>query len=186
MNDFKWEVANRLEFQGRLKALADQVSDLRIPFRLIASDFYRSQKKLFTLKGPGRYPPLGGFNSTEVLASGKTRRQVAEERKTKKVGFAYPLLVGATRDLSASTLSPSHKYSHFFLGRGSMEIGTTVPYGKFHQSDERRTTLPQRKFLFIDGGPGDQAQDSSISGRRERWINIVDDHLTQIVTGRVL
>ncbi|NJM55064.1 MAG: hypothetical protein HC841_03330 [Verrucomicrobiae bacterium] len=121
-----------------------------------------------------------------MLPNGRTRRQEAEERKRRRVGFDYPLLVGKMKNLKDSTESPSHRYSHFFVGRQSMEIGTTTPYAKYHQSDEPRAVLPQRKFIFIDGGPADRSRDSSISGRRERWTAIIDDHVKQLVTGRVL
>ena len=186
MSDFNFAIQNQIEFQSKLKELGTVISDFRIPFRLIASDFYRSQKKLFLLAGPGLYPPLGGFSPNEVEDNGKTRRQNAELKKRKMVGFDYPMLVGFSKDLRDSTLSRGHRNSVFNLGKTFMEIGTDVSYGKYHQSDGPRTKLPQRKFIFIDGGPADKAKDSAVSGRRDRWINIINDHIKQIVTGRVL
>jgi len=63
-----------------------------------------------------------------------------------------------------------------------MIIGSSVPYGKYHQSDLPRKRLPQRKFIFIDGGKGDRSKDG-VNGRRERWINIIDTHIDQLING---
>lgn len=185
-NDFEFTIENNEDFQRGLDRLGKATSDFRIPFRLISSDFYRSQKKIFTLTSEGLYNPLGGFNYNQKEANGLTRRQNAENRKERKTGHGWaPILYGKTGDLKDSTLSNQHRYSIFFLGRQELQIGTSVPYGKFHQSDEPRTKLPQRKFIFIDGGPNDASKDSAITGRRERWLNIMNDHVVQLITGEV-
>lgn len=176
--DFDFVIENEKAFKASLDRLGAVTSDFRIPFMIIASDFYRSQRKLFKLAGPGLYDRLGGKNASS------TKSKKAEKQKERTVGFAYPVLVGKTQNLSRSTLTNSHRFSHFKLTKRELEIGTKIPYGKFHQFGTKH--IPIRKFIFIDGGPADRSKDSSISGRRERWINIVEDHITQLVTGRVL
>jgi len=186
-NAFSWTIENQVKFQKSLDRLGKLTSDFRIPFRLIASDFYRSQKQLFKLQGAGLYNPLGGFNFSLVEANGLSRRRNAEDEKERRTGHAWnPILLGETGDLRDSTLSKDHKYSIFFLGRQELSIGSSVPYGPFHQSDKGRETMPERKFIFIDGGAGDKSKGSGINGRRERWKSIVQDHIKQLVTGRVL
>lgn len=185
--NFDFTIENNEAFQKGLDRLGRETNDFRIPFRLISSDFYRSQRKLFTLTSEGLYPPLGGFNFNQVQANGLTRRQNAENRKERETGHPWaPILFGKTGDLKDSTLSPTHRYSLYFLGRQELNIGTSVPYGKFHQNDAPRTKLPQRKFVFIDGGPNDGSKDSAITGRRERWLNIINDHVIQLISGEVL
>lgn len=184
---FEFVIQNQIDFERALDRLGKTTNDFRIPFRLIASDFYRSQKKIFKLKTEGLYPPLGGFNANQVNEFGVTKRQLAEDRKERRTGrSAYPLLWGETGDLKDSTLSATHPNSIFFLGNRELVIGTNVPYGKYHQSDRPRTKLPQRKFIFIDGGPNDASKDSQITGRRERWLNIINDHVIQLINGEVL
>jgi len=186
-NEFDWTISNIKEFDAAIERLGAATNDFRIPFRLIASDFYRSQRKLFKLQSEGLYNPLGGFGYNKIAANGLTRRQNAENRKEKETGHPWnPILFGKTGDLRDSTLSKSHRYSLFHLGKQNMEIGTTVPYGKYHQSNGARSKIPQRQFVFIDGGPADRSQDSSINGRRERWLNIMNDHVIQLITGEVL
>jgi phage gpG-like protein len=186
---FEWTIENETEFQNALERLAKETSDFRIPFRLIASDFYRSQRKLFTLQSAGLYNPLGGlrYNDPSPTRPGQTKRQAAEDEKERRTGHPWaPILYGETGDLRDSTLGRSHKYSIFDLARQELNIGTSVPYGKFHQSDKPRSKMPYRKFVFIDGGPADRSSDSGISGRRDRWLNIINDHVIQLVTGEVL
>jgi len=167
-NVFDWEIENKEAFDRGLERLGRTTSDFRIPLTLIGNDFYKSQKQLFQLKGPGLYKDL------------------ADSTKKQKAPNVYPILVGKTGDLAASTLSKSHKFSLYFLGKQELLIGTTVPYGKFHQSDKQRTKIPQRKFIFITGGAGDKSADSGINGRKERWLNIMNDHVLQVTSGAVL
>lgn len=169
-NNFNWEIENQKAFAEQLDRLGKVTNDFRIPFRIIASDFYRSQRQLFTLQSKGLYEDL----------SDKYKPQ-----KQRVVGFIYPILVGKTRDLANSTLSKDHRYSIFSLYRQELTIGTSVPYGKYHQSDKPRTKLPQRKFIFITGGTGDKSKDSGIYGRRERWLFIIDTHIKQLISGEI-
>ena len=170
-SEFKWTIQNNEDFQRRLDKLGTATNDFRIPFRLISSDFYRSQKQLFNLSGPGLYEDLSDNYWPQ---------------KQKKLGFIYPILLGETGDLSDSTLGRNHRYSIFFLGRKELQIGTSVPYGKYHQSDKvGQGIIPQRKFVFITGGAGDKSKDSGINGRRERWISIIDTHVDQLLSGKI-
>lgn len=186
-NKFEWAIINVEDFQRRLKRLGEVSSDFRIPFRLIASDFYRSQKQLFSLKSQGLYEDLSEKPFLAYWEKPATYYEYGyKEYKQKHVGFIYPILVGATRDLSESTLRKDHRYSIFNLNRTNLEIGSSVPYGKYHQSDAPRKKIPQRKFVFIDGGRNDRSRGSGINGRRDRWINIIDDHYLQLITGEIL
>lgn len=181
--NFAWELENQQQFQAKINELGRVIGDFRIPFTLIASDFYKSNRRIFTLQGSGLYQDLAPARGED---GNPTTTSNYKKRKQKVVGFAYPILVGKTRELSNSILGKNNKYSHFILTRQSLEMGTTDPKAKFHQSDMPRTKIPLRKFIFIDGGPADKSNDGSINGRRERWTNIIDDHIEQIIKGRVL
>lgn len=176
---------NDAQFQKLLDEVSDKVSDFRIPFGLIANHWYRGNKKIFALKGPGLYSPLGGFNyQDKVRFRGieVTKRQRAETLKKEEVGFAYPLLKrqGA---LEKSLSSKSAQGAEYFVGRQSMVLGTKIDYAKYHQSDRPRKKIPQRKMIFIDGGPAEKAQDALISGRIQAWTNIIKDYVAQVVSG---
>lgn len=169
-NTFDWTIENNKDFQKKIDELGKATNDFRIPFRLISSDFYRSQKQLFSLKGAGLFTDLSPRY---------------KKTKQRSVGFVYPILVGKTDNLSVSTLTNSHPYSIFRIDKKSLELGSSVPYGKYHQSDKPRNKIPQRKFVFITGGKGDMSKDSGINGRRERWLFILDTHIKQLITGEI-
>lgn len=154
-------------FKQTLEDASQVVSDLRVPFGLIGRDFYRSEKAIFKLKGPGQYPEFKG----EKLPSGRTRYQ---EAKIKKVGFDYPLLVRSGA-LAASITTPNAKGSLYQVTPLSLVIGSTIPYGIFHQSDEPRSRIPLRKFVFI-GPEAPRFANSDQQGRLQRWVAIIEDY----------
>ncbi len=178
---FDWSIQNVTAFQKKLDELGKATSDFRIPFRLISSDFYRSNRKLFTLQSKGLYQDLSPATGID---GNPTTTSNYKQTKTRLFGSPYPILE-ATGTLKKSILSGSAQHSVLFIGRKELQMGTNDPVGKFHQSDEPRTKMPLRKFVFIDGGPADKSNDSSINGRRERWASIIDEHIKQLVTGRV-
>lgn len=168
MGDWSFAIENEAEFSRQLGRLKELTSDFKIPLSIIAMDFYRSQRKIFTLQGPGKYPDLS---------------EKYKEQKQKEVGFVYPILFKRGR-LAASLLSSKSPDSEFYLGKQELIMGTSVPYAIYHQSDAPRSKLPQRKVVFIDGGPFDEAKDGKY-GRRDRWANIIFNHIQQLLNKEV-
>ena len=176
---------NDKEFKALLDKVGKQVSDFRVPFGLIANHFYRGNKKIFLLKGPGLYPVLGGFNPGDTVnfrGNTVTKQKKAETLKKEQVGFIYPLLK-RRGDIQKSLTSKNDKGAEFFVGRNTLIMGTKVPHAKFHQSDSPRKSLPQRKLVFIDGGPAETSKDALISGRAQAWANIIRDYVAQVISG---
>lgn len=163
-----YTIDNDRKFRDGLKRASDGIQDLRVPFGLILSDFYKSEAAIFSLKGPGKYPPFKGPQGVD----GKTAYQKA---KIKKVGFDYPLLVRSGR-LSNSLLGPNNDGSISKITKLSLTFGTSVEYGIYHQSDEDRFKIPLRKFLFI-GPEAPTFATSEQTGRVERWLNILNDYV---------
>ena len=112
-----------------------------------------------------------------------TKRERAEMIKEEQLGFVFPLLRGATKDLEKSLISKNGSGAVFFAGRQTMVMGTEVEHAKFHQSDKVRKVLPQRKVVFIDGGPAEIAKDAVISGRIQAWVKIMEDYVAQVISG---
>jgi phage gpG-like protein len=155
-----YEVKNDKEFKNLLKKASEVSQDLRIPFGLIGTNFYKSQQAIFKLTSPGQYPDL----STKYKA-----------QKLKKVGFIYPILVRTGR-LSNSLLGPNNLDSIFKATKLSLTIGTQTEYGIYHQSDKARSKIPLRKYLFI-GPEAPRFATSSQMGRLKRWNLILQDHI---------
>ncbi len=166
-----YSVDNDRKFRNAIKDAYDQVGNLTIPFKLIAMDFYRSEKAIFQLQGPGQYPDLGGLHPTEE----KIRR--AKAAKQRKFGFVYPLLK-ARGKLEAALTDPTdtNAINSIDSSGKSLTIGVSgsgIPYAIFHQSDRARKKLPQRKFLFI-GPEATQFANSDQIGRLQRWLGIMN------------
>lgn len=152
-----YEVDNDKSFQRAIDRASKTVDDLRVPFALILLDFHQSQKAIFKLRGPGQYPDLS------------PKYKIA---KQKAVGFIYPILK-RTGALEKSTTTPNSEGSIAQISKKKLTIGTSLPYGVFHQSDAPRDKIPLRKFLFI----GPEAKRFAIkktAGRTERWLNIMN------------
>lgn len=164
-----YTVDNDRRFRNALEKASEVSQDLRVPFGLILRDFYKSEQAIFKLKGPGKYPPFKG----EI--NPKTGMTTYQAQKKKKVGFDYPLLV-RTGPLSASLLGPNNKGSISKITKLSLVFGTGIDYGIYHQSDEPRSKILLRKFLFI-GPEAPRFATSEQMGRLKRWLQIMGDHI---------
>jgi len=171
-------VDNDRAFKRGLDRLAKATDDFSTPFAEIAKHWYQGNKKLFKLKSGGLYAPYGGLNTNAE------KQYAAEQQKKKEVGFIFPMMKRTGR-LEKSLVSKNSSEGEHFVGRQTLVLGTKVPYTKYHQSDAPRSVMPQRKVIFIDGGPAETAKDAVISGRREAWLNIMNDHIIQLIGGEL-
>lgn len=153
-------------FRGALERAEAAVSDLRIPLKLIANDFYRSQSAIFNLKGPGQYPDLA--NSTKKTLD--------------RLGLPYyPMLVRSGELGSAASVQGARGNITQFIGNTRLQLGVdgkVIPYAIYHQSNAPRKKIPLRKFIFI-GPEAPQFATSDQTGRLERWANILNSYVLQ-------
>ncbi len=170
-------VENDADFNRAIERLRKTTNDFRVPFGLIAKNFYQSNKKIFKLKSAGKYPDLGGLNPNTIPDGQTETNEVRAKRaKLREVGFIYPLMVRTGR-LASSLVNPSDGETVRQISKTGLVLGTSVPYTKYHQSDEPRTKIPQRKVVFIDGGPLETSRGAKTSGRREAWLNIINKYI---------
>lgn len=170
------------EFQKSLDRMGEAMDDFRVPFNLIRNDWYVSNRIIFGLRSAGLYQDLAPAKKTEPFNPTTTSNY--GEQKKRAVGFKYPILK-RTGELARSLTSPNASGAENFVGRQTLIMGTSVEHAKFHQSDRPRNKIPQRKMIFISGGPAEKAKDSRISGRLERWTDIINTHIEQVLTGKV-
>lgn len=176
---FEFSIQNEKAFKKALTLLSKKSSDFRIPFKLISVDWYKSNRKIFTLKSEGLYQKLAPATGID---GNPTTTSNYEKTKAKKLGFAYPIFRGKTRRLEKSLRTPSAEGAVLFVGRSELNMGSSIEYLKYHQGDGARKKIPRRDLVFIDGGPADRARDASIAGRRERWTRIIFTHVKQLIT----
>lgn len=163
-----YNIRNDRAFQAALERARRVTGDLRLPFTLIAKDFYKSQRAIWDLKGAGQYPDLA--------ESTKIRRKSMKRPGATNVN--YPILLGETGDLRDSMTNPKDPNTILEIGKTDLTIGTKVPYGIYHQSDSPRSKIPLRKFLFI-GPEAPKFAVGDLSGRPERWLKTLNDYVVK-------
>ena len=162
--DFSHYDVNTEKFNAFLKDAIKKTKKLGPAFQSIGRGFYKEERSIFKMRGPGGYNDL----------SRSTKKQ-----KRRKYGFEYPILK-ATGDLAKSITTNTSPDSIYSIGQTHLKIGTKIPYGIYHQSDRPRSKIPLRKFVFISGrGPGFPGG-KVFYGRYERWTRIIQDHIQQV------
>ena len=158
-----YSVDNDKSFRNALDRAAQVTNYLRIPFTIIAADFYRSQAAIWKLKGPGQYPDLSPNY---------------KPRKLNKTGFIYPILKrNGFLEAAASIQGGPGNITR--IQPLTLEMGVdekSVPYAIFHQMGTKK--MPMRKFLFI-GPEAIQFASSEQVGRLERWMGTLNEFIAQ-------
>lgn len=152
-------------FQKKINEVYKATGDLTIPLTLIAREWFRGNKSIFALKGPGRYKDL-----TSNYKNFKRRNY----------GFVYPIMMASGRLMASITDPPSDESINRILAdKKTLQLGTTVPYGVYHQSFLPRKKMPYRPFLFVGV---EQIAPTDIKQRRvKNWIKILDSYFQQKV-----
>ena len=153
-----YEVQNDLAVARAFERAAKQAENLKVPLTQISRDFMKSRKAIFQLSGPGGYPDLSSRY---------------KEVKQRAIGNIYPILK-LTGQLEGSITKESHPHNVLVIGPRSLEMGTTIPYGNYHQQEgSPGSKMPLRKFLFI-GPEGGRFADSRLTGFPERALNTLN------------
>ena len=176
-----YSIVNDKAFDAQVKRAIQVTDDLRIPFKIIADDFYKSEKVIFNLKSAGLYPDFKGPKIGQTWKSpGRPKARTRppnltayQHTKKKQFGFIYPLLK-ATGELEKSITKQGASGNITIIGKTSLVMGTDVEHAGFHQSDDARKKIPLRKFLFIGPESSRWSSTKQITGRLERWNNILN------------
>lgn len=147
------------EFQKAVDQTLKNVSDLTIPFNLITQSWFKSNRSIFTLGGPGKYADL---------SPGYKRVKQAEW------GFTYPILK-AKGDLMDSVTKPGDTNSIAqILNKKTLVLGSKDPKAEFHQLGTNR--MPARPFVLLGL---EQVAPPEVNRRREAWIKVLSDFAVQ-------
>lgn len=163
-------VQNLKEFQASLAIARKKVADLSIPMGDIARDFYKSQRAIFKLKSPGGYEDLSDEYKIRKKKGDRFHRGVP----------IYPILKREGR-LEYSVTDPSSPEAILKISKDNVEIGTTVPYGVYHNSELPRRKIPHRMFLFIGPESREFAGKKELGGRPIRWKNIIEFYIKSVM-----
>lgn len=148
------------KLQAALKKAGAKVSDLSTPFKLITESWYRSNRAIFNLKGPGKYADL---------------KPDYKKAKQREYGFVYPILK-ATGRLERSMVDPSGSEGvRQVINKKALFLGTKVPYAGFLQQGTRR--MKARPVVLIGS---EQVSPPGLNRRLEAWIAIIEDYVEQV------
>lgn len=123
------DVTSFKRIKNSIRKAATEIEDLRIPLGEIHQRFMRSREFIFKFKNKGRFKDLS---------------EKYKPRKKRTFGFIYPILKATGRLEKSITRSGSEHIG--IIKKKSLTIGTTVPYGIFHNDGGK--VMPQRHFLF--------------------------------------
>lgn len=166
-------IRNVKQFQKSIRDAMMKVDDLKTPFRLISNDFYISEKAIFALKGPGGYQDL----------SPAYKRQKERGDRNNHPAPAYPILRRSGRlELSVTQVSSPEAIRR--ISAKALVIGSAVPYGIFHNSDEPRSKIPHRKFVFIGPESRQFGKSETFGGRPVRWTNIIKRYVDEVLAAK--
>jgi len=158
--EVKFELHNAAELNAAIARAKDVSKDLTIPLMGIARHWFKTNRAIFTLKGPGQYPDLS---------------RKYKKAKASSVGFVYPILKRTGR-LEESITNPSHSDAIAqVINRDTVILGTKVPYGIYHQLGGQK--IPYRPFVFL--GPDSKYAVGEMSRRVDKFIAILEDYIAQ-------
>ncbi len=173
------------EFQKTLQRAAEKIGDLRVPLGLIAQSWFKSNRSIFDLnrKSAGRYKDLSTKPFFAFWEKDKSLRKYYEggykEYKQAKYGRIYPVLY-ATGRLARSITDPEDSEAiNIITNRNTLLLGTKVPYGVYHQSQQTRSKIPYRPFLFV--GVEQIAPHDIKQNRLKIWMKILETHMGQVL-----
>jgi phage gpG-like protein len=189
MVEFRVETNSTLTVINKFK---DQVSDLRPPLLQIAREFYRSNRFIFKLQGPGKYTDFVGEKIANTWRDPgrpdiRTRNGNFTPYQWAKVKKAwpgvnsrgYPLLRASGR-LERSITQDGSPDAIKILTKQSLIIGTSVEYGIHHQFGAPKANVPMRKFLFIDASTT-ESTDPNLSRRSVAWTKALETYIERII-----
>ncbi len=149
------ELKNRREWERVLASAQEMALDLRVPLTQIGRGLFNwTEIEIFRdgAKGPGKYQDL----SPRYKAL-----------KLKRWKFIYPVL-RASGSLERSVTGSGDGNTIFrFPDATTLEWGTSVPHGIYHQSERPRSKIPRRPFLIVT------------NPRLKQWTTIMQKHINK-------
>lgn len=156
----KYEVDVDGKFRKSVDEAIGEVEDLRVPFGLIAASWFKSNRAIFALAGPGKYQDLSPNY---------------KPRKKKAVGFIYPILRRTGR-LERSITDQNDNDAIVRIGKQTLVMGSGTPWAYFHQAPGPRKKIPLRPVVLIGA---ESIAPQELNNRRELWIKTVADYVEQ-------
>lgn len=161
----RYEIDPDKKFQTAFKKAAEKIGDLTIPLTLITKMWYKGNKSIFQLKGPGKYE--------DYKPNSKYK-----ERKIRLIGQAYPMMLLSGQLEAAITEPTGHGAFNQIVNKTSLFLGVekdVLPYAGVHQYGYK--TTPKRPFLLTG------VEQVATDGQKKAvgiYLKILADYVKQV------
>jgi len=159
MQTYQYEIVNEKSVNAQIDGALRFVKDLSPAFVTMKNDWFKNNRRVFSLKSKGEYKDL-----TKATKAYKLRRW----------GVIYPILKGFGRLEMSLTLENSGE-DVVDIQKTSLVLGTTVPYAIYHQAtpESSHKRIPFRPFIFNARVGGKHYQEQGA-----RFTRILQTHIT--------
>lgn len=114
-----------------------RVSDFSPVFRMLRERFYEMEKQAFETEGSS-----GEHGKWRALADATVKRKARSQNPRLSMG-----ILQARGYLLKSLTGLGNKGSTSRISRTSFFVGSTIPYGKYHQKPKEGSKLPRRRVI---------------------------------------
>lgn len=178
------QVDPKRELGKALDRALKKTDDLTIPLQLIAQNWFKSNRAIFSLKSAGKYEDLSTKPFFAFWEQGELQRYFGggyKEFKIAKWGFAYPILKRTGRLERSLTNAADAEAVESIINKNSLELGTSVPYAIFHGSEEPRSKIPFRPPVLFGN---EQVAPGALKQRVSTWEKILVDYALDVSEGK--
>ncbi len=172
----KYEIDPSGKFAKAIKKATKDVSDLRIPFGLMTREWYKANRSIFELKGPGKYEDLRPRTKTEKIRLFGKVYPILEASDALKLSMTVPGNTGSVANIINKTILvlgtkvksqdgedyPSHLHFGFQPRRRGKKVGKKVK---------------ARPFVLLGG---EQVATPRINLRRKLWIEMLEQYVLDV------
>jgi phage gpG-like protein len=128
---FRMEIAGEVQLDRGIARFSEGVSDYRAIWPIISDDFYSQEKRQFESQGAA-----GSLGQWKELSPAY--------RGWKEAKYPGMPILQRTGKLFRSLTSANAEGAVFVPTRKTLTLGSSVPYGIYHQSPAPRRVLPRR------------------------------------------
>lgn len=150
------------EFQSAIASASEKVDDLTIPLTLIAQSWFKTNRAIFSLKGPGKYKDLS---------------EKYKKIKARKFGSPYPILLASGRLAASITVPGASESINKILNKKNLILGTTTPYAAPLQFGSK--FMPARPMVLIGS---EQVSPEGVNRRLEAWVKILAKYCVDVTS----
>lgn len=138
------------------------VSDLRIPFELIRESWFRGNKSIFAISGPGKWADLSPSY---------------KKSKLRDKGFVYPILFREGVLKRALTEPGDSGSIARVIGKKTLELGVDPNNKIFGYLHYGTSKMPARPYVLLGA---EQVAPKELNRRVDAWRKIVVDYVIQV------